>query len=580
MDSVQELSDVVITAQRGGGPAGLEAFGELVRRFQDMAVGYAFALLGDEDLAQDAAQEAFVQLYLHLKNIQDPAAFAGWFKKVVFTCCQRMLRRKRVTMVDISAAENLPGDSPEPAQAFDRKVMRAEILAAIQALPEAQREVLVLYYINEFSYKQIASFLGLSETTVTNRLFAAKRKIKKELWHMVEDNVRGMQVSGDDRFVKKILEEVPRVGFFHGGSDCPEDIPVPSILRTVLQVMGEDYGYKSLGAHDTQWRLSSGMVFFSGVSGAVFRFFWRFLERKSGGIDPAYMVLYGDRQFARSLEAAGYRYELLLSPEYAAEIGYPGPQLQGEADTRRRIIASIRDQNRPVIGFGVVGATSKEPCIVNGYDENGEVLIGWSYYQNEKERNFEIDFETAGFYRKRGWYADTFGILTIGEKVPQSPLSEVYRKALAWGVEQMRVGEVDGYTAGWVSYQEWADAMRDSANFPADPEVLKQRVSWIDPAIWELAERRWYAGLFLEQIIERLPDAPKEDLLAARDHFQAEHDLMWEVARLSGIQDGDPLQNLGDPEKRNQIAEVILKARQHDIDAAERIEKALAVTNW
>ena len=57
-----------------------EAYGDLVRRFQDMAVGYSYALLGDQHLAEDAAQEAFVFAYLELEKLQEPAAFLGWFR--------------------------------------------------------------------------------------------------------------------------------------------------------------------------------------------------------------------------------------------------------------------------------------------------------------------------------------------------------------------------------------------------------------------------------------------------------------------------------------------------------------------
>lgn len=567
-----ELSEVVTAAQGGEGNTRLEAFGELVRRFQDMAVGYAYSLLGDEDLAQDAAQEAFVQLYLHLNSVQDPAAIAGWFKKVVFSCCHRMIRRKKAPTLDIDEARNLPGNSPEPDQVFERKTMRQEIVTAIQSLPETQRSVLILHIINEFSYKQIADFLDLPESTVNSRLSAARRNIKKELWHMVENNLKGIAVSGDDRFVKKILREVPRLGFGAEPDGAPEDIPVASVIKTVLKTMGDDYG--------RQGPVSNGMVFFSGVSGAVFRFFWRFLERENGGIDPAYMVRYGDQQFARSFEAAGYRYELHLSPAFGAQIGWTGPLLESEAETRRRILSSIRDHDRPVIGFGVIGIATSEPCIIHGYDDNGAVLIGWSFHQNEQDRNLRLEFEPTGYFRKRGWYPETFGILTIGERVAKPPAAEVYRKALAWGVEQMRLSEIDGYPAGWAAYQEWADAMTNAANFPADPEILQQRASYIDPVIWELAERRWYATEFIGQILERFPNLPKDDLVAARNHFQAEHDLMWEVFRLSGMKENQLVKGLGDADTREKIAAVILKAREQNIAAAEHLEKTLALPDW
>lgn len=567
MINTYELSEVVVVAKCGEGESRLEAFGELVRRFQDMAVGYAFSLLSDEDMAQDAAQEAFLQLYLHLNSVQNPAAIAGWFKKVVFSCCQRMIRRKRMPIINIEVGD-LPEDSTEPAQAYERKAMRQEIHAAIQALPETQRSVFILHTINEFSYKQISDFLDLSETTVTNRLFAAKRNIKKELRHMVENNVKGMSVSGDDRFVKKVLSEVPRVGFGPEPDSAPEDIPVASVIKAVLKSIGDDYG--------KQGSVSKSMVFFTGVSGAAFRFFWRFLERESGGIDPAYMVRYGDRQYARSFEAAGYRYELRLSPTYAAQIGWQGALLEGEAETRRRIISSIRDRGCPVIGLGVIGTLNTEPCIIHGYDDDGAVLIGWSFHQNERDLNQELEFEPAGYFRKRGWYPETFGILTIGEQIPKLPADEVFRKALAWGVEQMRLTEIDGYPAGFAAFQEWADALTDETAFPADTEILKQRAAYLDPVIWELAERRWYATEFIGQIQESFPNQSTADLLLAREHFQAEHNLMWEVCNISGMNENKVAEKLADAGIREQIAAIILKAREHDIAAAEHLEKAYA----
>ena len=156
MEAARTVEELVISSRQGA----LEAFGELVRRFQDMAVGYAYAILGDHDLAEDAAQEAFIQVYLNLASIQEPAAFPGWFKKVVFSCCHRSIRRKRLQMMDLDALQAVPGDSPEPAREVEGRQARAEILAAVQRLPEEQRAALILYYISEFSYRQIADFLG------------------------------------------------------------------------------------------------------------------------------------------------------------------------------------------------------------------------------------------------------------------------------------------------------------------------------------------------------------------------------------------------------------------------------------
>src|SRR5262245_14864288 len=70
---MEELTALIIRARDGDG----EAFGSVVRRFQDMAVGYGYSLLGDFQAAEDAAQEAFLEAYLKLDSLLEPAAFPG-----------------------------------------------------------------------------------------------------------------------------------------------------------------------------------------------------------------------------------------------------------------------------------------------------------------------------------------------------------------------------------------------------------------------------------------------------------------------------------------------------------------------
>ncbi|MEW6755714.1 MAG: sigma-70 family RNA polymerase sigma factor, partial [Candidatus Latescibacterota bacterium] len=70
------------------------AFAALVRAFQDMAYGYAHALLGDFHLARDAAQETFVEVYRHLGELRAPAAFPAWLCRIVRKHCDRLARRR------------------------------------------------------------------------------------------------------------------------------------------------------------------------------------------------------------------------------------------------------------------------------------------------------------------------------------------------------------------------------------------------------------------------------------------------------------------------------------------------------
>ena len=77
---MQEWMNNLALAKQGD----LTAFNLVVREFQDMAIGYAYSILNDFHLAEDAAQEAFVEAYFCLKNLQELIAFPAWFRKIIF----------------------------------------------------------------------------------------------------------------------------------------------------------------------------------------------------------------------------------------------------------------------------------------------------------------------------------------------------------------------------------------------------------------------------------------------------------------------------------------------------------------
>src|SRR5262247_4783035 len=91
--TMTELQALVRAAQDGD----KEAFGQVVRWFQDMAYASAYATVGDVCLAQDIAQEAFLDAYLNLSKLRDPAAFPGWFRRIVLGHSNRQRRRQPVT---------------------------------------------------------------------------------------------------------------------------------------------------------------------------------------------------------------------------------------------------------------------------------------------------------------------------------------------------------------------------------------------------------------------------------------------------------------------------------------------------
>jgi DNA-directed RNA polymerase specialized sigma24 family protein len=88
-------NDGLVACVRAAQAGSLHDFEVLVQQFQDMAMGYSRVLLNDTHLAEDAAQDAFVQAYTRLEQLQTPEAFPGWFWQIVYSCCMRYRQRRK-----------------------------------------------------------------------------------------------------------------------------------------------------------------------------------------------------------------------------------------------------------------------------------------------------------------------------------------------------------------------------------------------------------------------------------------------------------------------------------------------------
>lgn len=199
-----DVRELVTRAQRGD----LDAFGRIVDRFQDMAVGYAYSILGDFHLAEDAAQEAFIGCYTELRHLREPDAFPSWFRRIVFTQCNRLTRGKRLPVVSLEAAEQI-ADVHDPVEAIERKQFGDRVLDAVHALPEDERAVMTLFCINGYSQAEVGAFLDVPVTTVKNRLHSARTKLREGMMEMVEETLRGS--APGDEFATKIRGRIDRL---------------------------------------------------------------------------------------------------------------------------------------------------------------------------------------------------------------------------------------------------------------------------------------------------------------------------------------------------------------------------------
>ncbi len=379
-----------------------------------------------------------------------------------------------------------------------------------------------------------------------------------------------------------ILEGVPRVHFYEGGKRCPEDIILPSVVRAILEFLGEpDYGCKHCLAKTPNCKIVCTYAFLVGVSGAAAYLSWK--EGWHG--DNTALSLMSDAPDAparRIFEAVGYACEAV-----AKEDGR-----DNESVFRRRICESL-DRGMPVIASGVVGPP--EPCIIAGYDEGGDVLLGWSFFQNFPEFNAGVEIEPSGYFRKRNWFKDIESLFIIGEKLTNPPLETIGRDALRRLLKITRTTIVrpepdapESYRArhnGLAAYSAWADHLLRDAEWTGDDETtLRAHHQIHDSAVGTVAEARWYGSVFLTQIAECFVAGSNrrgtsEHIFNAAACYAAEHDLMWTIWDLAGGNGNpDAFRAMADPARRRAMVEIIRQARDKDAQAAEHFEQALQGT--
>jgi len=203
-----------------------------------MAVGYAYSILGDFHLAEDAAQEAFVRAYLELEHLQEPAAFSGWFKRIVFMRCNRITRKKKWATENLD--HTLISTEPDAHAQLEQQETKTRVHLAIQSLPATEREVTTLYYMGEHSQKEIGAFLDLPTQTVKSRLHTARKRLKQRMLTMVKKNLQNERPSNDPDFQVKVIQELEDI----------TQLTDQEIQRMLRQVNTQDLALAMVNASD------------------------------------------------------------------------------------------------------------------------------------------------------------------------------------------------------------------------------------------------------------------------------------------------------------------------------------------
>ena len=201
------------------------AFGILVRRYQKPLHALIWRKIGDFHIAEEIAQDVFLNVYKKLQTLKNPNRFAGWLYVIAARRCIAWLKKKRIPMESLDA---MPPDELEAlayaqyhAEQQDegvREKHREVVKRLLQKLPESERTVVTLHYLGDMTCEDISKFLGVSPNTVKSRLHRARKRLKKEK-HLIREVLGGFQLSA--MLTENVLREIAHIKPTAPGSSKP-----------------------------------------------------------------------------------------------------------------------------------------------------------------------------------------------------------------------------------------------------------------------------------------------------------------------------------------------------------------------
>jgi RNA polymerase sigma-70 factor (ECF subfamily) len=175
-------------------------FEELLSPILPMAYGTAVRLSGDRTEAEDLIQDAALLAYRAFASFERGTNFKAWFFRILTNAFYSRYRKDKHEKANFStedvpalylynktAEAGLHGRDSDPASAIMDKLDTEQVSAALKELPEEYRLVATLYFIEDFSYQQIAEVLECPVGTVRSRLHRGRRMLQKALWDLAVD---------------------------------------------------------------------------------------------------------------------------------------------------------------------------------------------------------------------------------------------------------------------------------------------------------------------------------------------------------------------------------------------------------
>ena len=186
-----------------------DAFGEIVKRYQALVCSITYSMTGDIALSEDLAQETFVTAWQRLRFLRDPSRLKAWLCGIARNTARMALRKRvRDPLHRAAPLTETPASSPDAAPLAEGQDDRdGMVWAALADVPEAYREVLVLFYRQGKSVRAVAEGLGIAEECVRQRLSRGRKMLRERVAGLVEQTLES--TAPDSTFPMAVVAVLP-----------------------------------------------------------------------------------------------------------------------------------------------------------------------------------------------------------------------------------------------------------------------------------------------------------------------------------------------------------------------------------
>lgn len=343
----------------------------------------------------------------------------------------------------------------------------------------------------------------------------------------------------------------------YGANGCT---PYPMCLKSYANYLGQDIG-----------------IDFTMVStGAAFRLTWDTTSWNGGNVDVMHTFDEPEEVYKLGVESLGRDFQILTRATNPCDVKFNSRTKSDNKDDFISFIKAQIDKGFPCIALGIIGPP--EACIITGYREYGEILLGWNFFQDGSEFASQVKIDESGYYITSKWWENesTIAVISMGE-ITRQPISS--KKILENAIKVM-TGRSDKklnkiFAKGITAYDAWKKAILNESEFPPNAilPILAERLMCHGDAMDCLADGRHNAAVFMKKLSEELPEY-KDLCKCAEEQFSKVSSNIWKMADvLDGYARNErQMRNFAKSEVRQQIAILIDECKIADSKALDALK--------